>query len=800
MKALKQRIEDRFAYLGEISYDHPWWFITISIVLVLFFSWQLQYAVIDTTTEGFLKKDDPALITYNAFKREFGRDERFIISLESDEIFSRDFLTRYIAMHKRFEQQVPYLDEVESLHNVRDIYGEDDELVVEDFLPDVTDDMDAAKLAELKQRAMQHPLYVNSYLSADGTVANIFLRPAVFYAHTNPKTGQVEYLGLGDAQIHEMYEAVMQVVDEFPELKRHMHIAGMPAVTEELNLYLVGDMLKFIGIALAVIAAVLYILFRRLVSVFLPLLVMVTALLSTMGLMSLFKQPIQMPTVILPSFILSVGVGDSIHLLTLFFRKLKFGLDKRTALAEALAHTGLPMFFTSATTAASLCSFGRSEILPVANLGLFAAAGVSFAFIYTIVILPALLAVVPTRVRSTLGDTDSKPKKATWFDHFLDFSIHFSSHHSGKIVVGGLLIMAVSLYSALQLGFSHDPVKWLPESSAGRQAVEFIGDKIGGSVPVEILLDTGRVDGVKDAEFMQSLDAFVADMQGYQQGLVKVGNVVAVNQLLKETNKALFDNADEAYRIPDNRELIAQEFIMLETSGAKDLFRLVDQNYQKARVTILTRWIDALYFGDFIRDMEDRVAERFDGHAKVTITGILPMLARTLRHIMTATSSSYLIAFVVISLMMVLLLGSFKYGLVSMLPNLLPITLALGLMNITGAPLDMFSILIGSIAIGLSVDDTVHFMHGFRRVYEKTGDALRAVDETLHSSGRAMLSTSIVLSLGFLIYMFSVMNNLKDFGFYTALCIVVALLADFWMAPALVLLMTRNRKQVQHGG
>jgi predicted RND superfamily exporter protein len=357
-----------------------------------------------------------------------------------------------------------------------------------------------------------------------------------------------------------------------------------------------------------------------------------------------------------------------------------------------------------------------------------------------------------------------------------------------------MVVAGLSLYGAAQLQFSHDPIKWLPENSPVRMSMEKIGEKIGGTVPVEIVLDTGEIDGIKDPEFLKSLDEVVASMEKYKTDKIAVGKVVAVSTLIKETNQALYDNDPGAYVIPGSRELIAQELLMLESAGAKDLMRLVDSNYQKARITVLTPWVDALYFGDYINGLHAMLQNKFEGKAQIQVTGIVPMLSKTLKKIMRATAMSYAFAFVVITLMMIMLLGSVKYGLISVLPNVLPITMVLALMHVAGAPLDMFSILIGSIAMGLAVDDTVHFMDGFRTIYQKTGDAERAIAETMNVSGRAMLSTGIVLSLGFLIYLFSPMHNLEDFGMYSALCILAAMLADFWITPAILLYLHSGRR------
>jgi hypothetical protein len=784
---LRHKAEALFAWIGKTSAQKPWLYILASMLLLMASLWNMQFLSIDTTTEGFLKKDDPAILVFNAFKEQFGRDEQFIVSIENDEVFSEAFMTQFIALHEAFADKVPHVDEVNSLYNVRDIYGDEGDLIVQDFLEEFP--VTQQEWLEKKQKALQHPLYKNSYLSVDGKMANIYIRPDVYYAEKNKKTGEVEYKILAEAQIHAMVVGIKAVLKEFPEIAKNTHVAGTPVLTEELNEYLVKDMAVFVVIAIAVIACILFVIFRRVMSVILPLLVVVCALLSTMALMSVTGQPVQMPTVILPSFIIAVGVGDAIHLLSMFFSYQQEGESKEQALESALRHSGLPVFFTSVTTAAGLASFGGSDILPVANLGLFGAVGVLFAFIYSVILLPALIALFPIKAPKLKAE-----KKRSLIDMFVDFSVYFSAQWPKTIVTVGLLFTLLSFYGASQLRFSHDPIKWLPTSSEGRQAIEHVGKRTGGSVPVEVIIDSGEVDGVKDVEFMRTLDETVTFIEGYQTEHLKVGKVLAINAMLKETNQALFDNQKSAYVIPDSRELIAQEFLMLETSGAEDLFKLVDNSYQKARVTILTPWVDALYFGDYVRGIEKEIKQRFGDKTTIEVTGIVPMLAKTLKEIMNATAMSYAIAFVVITFMMMVLLGSVKYGIVSMLPNILPIAFVMALMKVTGAPLDMFTMLIGSIAIGLAVDDTVHFMHGFMRGYAKHGDANKAVRDTLHTSGRAMVITSTVLMLGFVIYVFSAMNNLINFGIFTSLCILVALLADFWMIPALVILMNRKKK------
>lgn len=785
MQGIRHKAENLFAWVGRSSAQRPWAWLLLSLLLLAASVWQLQYLSVDTTMDGFLDKDDPMSRVFAQFSDEFGREEQFIIAVESGQVFSTAFMSDFIALHKAMADVVPHVDEVTSLYNARDIYGEEGDLVVQDLLEELP--QDEAGWASKRQVVLAHPFYRDSFISVDGSVVALYVRPTRYYLHTDEETGVQEYRLVGAEQQHEMVQAIRQELARYPVLEKSARIAGTPLITDELSVYLLSDMALFVSVALLVIGLVLFFLFRTWWGVVLPLVVVVSALASTMGLMAAAGQPVQSPTVLLPSFILAVGISDAIHLLSVFVMKLREGKHRHEALEYAMAHCGIPIFFTIITTAAGLVSFGGADIVPINNLGWFSAIGVFMAFIYTVILLPALIAITPVSLRP-----EAISRSSGWVDRFIAFAVVFSRRYPRQIVIVSAVVAVLSLSSAAQLDFSHDPLTWLPEDSPGRQAQEFLTQRMSGGVPLEVLVDTGIVDGVKDPAFMRSLDEAVQALEQYQTPQLAVGKVIAVTALLKETTRALHDNDQQQYVIPDSREMIAQEFLMLETSGAEDLFRMVDSNYQKARVTVMTPWVDAVYLGDYIDGIEAMLREKLGDKVQIETVGVVPITSAILQKIMHATYVSYIFAFVIITFMMMALLGSVKYGLVSVIPNVLPIIIVMALMQLTGAPLDMFSMLIGSIAMGLAVDDTVHFMDGFRHAYRESGDVDQAIAATLDVSGRAMLSTSAVLAMGFLIYCLSPMHNLQDFGLYTALCIVLAMLCDFFMTPALLRLMHRK--------
>jgi predicted RND superfamily exporter protein len=512
--------------------------------------------------------------------------------------------------------------------------------------------------------------------------------------------------------------------------------------------------------------------------------------------MAKFGVQFKVPTIILPSFLLAVGVGASVHVLSLVYQRLRRGDSKQDALVYALGHSGLAIVMTSLTTAAGLASFAAADVAPIADLGLFSCIGVLLSLLYTLILLPALLAIFPLKQKKGAGETVGE----TRFDRFLDWVAFITTSRPKLIAVLSLLIVLVFAAGIPKLRFSHNLLVWLPEQLPVRVATEVIDTNLRGSVALEVVLDTGSENGLYDRNVLLAMDKLGTDLESFEQDSIFVGKVISVTTILKEIHKALNENRSDMYKVPDNAALIPQELLLFENSGSDDLQDFVDSRFSKARVTIKVPWRDALAYVPFIEDIEGRFQTAFaditvDGKpVTVTTTGIMSLFARILYATMHSAAQSYGIAIVVITLMMVLLIGDLRMGLIAMIPNISPILVVMGIMGWFSIPLDMFTMLVASIAIGLAVDDTIHFVYNFKRYYLETGDVHEAVAHTLHTAGRAMLTTSIVLSIGFFLFMLASMQNVFYFGMLVGLAIVIALLADFFLAPSLMALALKNRK------
>jgi hypothetical protein len=541
-----------------------------------------------------------------------------------------------------------------------------------------------------------------------------------------------------------------------------------------------------------VILIVLFSLFRRISGVMLPLVCVALTLISTVSLMSAFSAPFTMATQILPTFLLAVVTSSSIHLLAVFYKDLVVTRDKRKSLRYAMGHSGLAIVMTSLTTAAGLWSFSFSEVAPVADLGLYASAGVLVGLLFTLVLLPALISLISFRHRESVADKEGY----TRMDRLLIGIGIFATTRAKLVVIISTVLITCAVFFAAQLKFSHFPLQWLPEDNFARVATEKVDEKFQGSLTLEAIIDTGLINGLYNPEVLYAIERVSSNINNITTGNMGIGKVVSFVDIIKETNQALNENRQEYYSIPDSADLIAQEFLLFESSGNNDLESLVDANYTKARITLRTPFTDSLEGNQFLDRAQSYFDQEFEGLAKVTFTGIGTLMTVTFEQAIYSSGFSYLLAFSMITVLMVLMIGNIKIGLISMIPNVLPIIFILMIMVIFKMPLDMFTLLIGAIALGLAVDDTVHFMHNFRRYEIQYNDVDKAVRLTLMGTGRAITLTSIVLALGFLVLTFSRMNNMFDFGVLTASAIIVALLADFYLMPAIMKLIISDKKDL----
>jgi hypothetical protein len=806
MAAIKKNIERAFESLTRVVYRHR---LKTLFIMALFIGWSGSFCkdlTVDTATEAMLHDEDPSLLVYNEFREQFGRSELVAVMVQAPDLFDRATLIRLKALHDDLERRIPHLKKITSLINVRDTYGENDILHVDPLI----EDPESADLDRIRARAMDSAFYENYILSSDGkstamiieTVSKVIetlpgaAGPADDFADdladfgetpATPSSSQSHYITADEKA--EVNAAVQAVIGPYQADDFRITYSGGSVVVDVFNKATAHDTTRLVKIMVVVILVFLYLMFRRLSGMVLPILVVGSTTVTTLGLMGLTGTPISIMTNILPGFLVSVCIASAVHVLAIFYREFQKGVDKEQAIVHAMGHSGLAIFMTSLTTAAGLLSFSFAEIATITELGFFASGGVMLGFAYTVVLLPALIALFPMLPIPE----DHSSRAAIRMDRFLLFFSEVAIVHPRKIIAVCLILFMISVAAIFRLEFSSLVLTYFPKDHPVKLDLQHMERHMGGTITFEVVVDTKRENGIQDPDLLKRIEALIPAITAIKSEAMTVNKVISIIDILKETNQALHNNDPSAYRLPDGADAVAQQLLLFENSGSEDLEKICDSLFSKTRITIKTQWADSVVYAAFVEDLGTMFKTALGDKATVTVTGLAALLGRTITAALYSMAESYVIALVVITLLMIALVGDLKLGLISMCPNLLPLFMVFGLISLMGIKLDINTLFIGSLAIGLVVDDTIHFMYNFRKYFIKTGNARKALRETFLGTGRALLITTIVLSMNFFVLVLSTLNHSIKFGFFTGVAIIFALLADFFLSPALLFLLTRNQ-------
>lgn len=798
---MHNRLESFMGRAGGFIHDNPLKVIVMVLLLLAFPIAHIPQIKMDTSTEGFMHEDDPVLLKYNAFRAQFGRDERIAVAIKSEQIFTLEFLNTLKALHEDIEKKVPYVEDVTSLYNVRNTRGDGEQLITDDLLEPMPTTQ--VEVEDIKKRALASHFYKDLLLSADGKMTMIMIETDA-YSHigqkkvsvedefadgfeedaSSPEASKKEKKFLTDGENKELLAVLGKIVKEYEAKGLEIFVAGSPAVNNALKAQMSADMQKFTRATFVIILIFLFVMFRRLSAVFYPLIIIIFSLLTTIGTMAWAGVAFKLPTQIVPSLLLAVSVGATVHILSIFFDRFNKQKSRRDAIVFTMEHSGLAIAMTSITTAIGVGSFAGSEVAPISDLGRFASLGVMVSLFLTITLLPALLSI--TKLKPHQKETHQNSKLDNMMKHLAVIPVKYYK----QILLISVILVAMALYLGSKIELTHNPLKWFQPDNYNRVSTETIDTNMNGSVTIEVTVDTKQTNGWNDPERLQKLNALSAKLESYVDKHTHIGKVVSLATIVKETNRALHSNDENYYTIPKDANLVSQELLLFENSGSDDLEDVVDSQFSKARITIKLPWTGAVKAWDVREYVQNEVSATFSKD-EVIVTGMIPLLINTFAHSVSSSVDSYLIAFIGISIMMMIILGSVRIGLLSMIPNLTPIILGLLIMYTMHIPLDMFTLLIGSIAIGLAVDDTIHFMHNFKRYYLATGDSAKAIESTFFTTGKAMVITTIVLSLGFYSYMMGDMISVQNFGLLTGSVIVLALISDLLLAPALMIVVTK---------
>ena len=664
------------------------------------------------------------------------------------------------------------IDEVTSLINMRKVRFSDDTLRVGDLLDPFPTEAD---LPRIKQEALSERAVVGQVLGADAKHSLLAVRT----------------LPMSEDDSDRVAAAIRTLMKRHEAPGFRLGAAGTPALTSYLKMSMFRDLRVMFATALGIMLIVLGLIFRHPVGVLGPILVIVMSIMWTFGFMATFGLPMTLISNIMPAFLMAVGLGDAIHLLSVYRDQRRDGVENEEAIVYALSTTATPLLFTTMTTAVGLLSFNFATVSALAQMGTAAAVGVFVALLHSLVFLPVVLTF---NRKSLLGA--KKVEHGDRLDRALWVLTGLTTLRDGKltpwksvrVVINAAVLLTVALWGMSQLGVSHDPLSWLPDDVPLKQVFKEVDKSVGGTATMQLFIDVKSERGVRDLEFLKGLEAIDAHIKTYVNprfGKIVTGSI-SVLDIVKETNKSLHGGDEAWYRLPDTQRGASDLLFMFENSGPDDLRRLATADLRTTQMTVRLRWLDANSYPDVARHVQVGIDKHLAAHARVRQTGAMMTLGSTVAGLLDNVMRSFGAAFIVITLFMIVLLRDWRLGLVAMAPNLMPIAFIMGLMGWWEIPIDMGNLMLASIAIGIAVDDTIHFLHHFRVGRSVGMNTNEAIGAAVQHAGRAMFATSLVLTLGFSVFTTASMAHMQRFGGLIALTATLAFLVDVIFAPALL--------------
>jgi len=826
MKNIINTINHFFETLHPRLQHYKYWILGIVILLTVFLAAGMDKVIIDESLEAYLRADDPVKVAYDHFRTYFGSDEYVYVvyKAKNKDIFSHESLAALKKVHDELvnyrlnmpmDQKSPldHIKEVKSLINVKYMESHDDVLYSRNFIGDQLPETPKQK-KYTQEKAYKHPDYPYLYFSKNAEYGGIVIRTD-FNAETVELIPEKQTQSKFDTDMDEMFaEDVVIKPDEKQEDKTYalkktdlkeyplfvnalndifskkeyqqvltFYPVGNPIIMDFFATAVMNDMSRLMGFVLLLIIVTLYILFRSFSAIVWPVIIIVLTIIWTLGFIGWSGMPSSAMIQVIVFLALSVGIADSVHILSgyLYFRNKNF--SHNDAINLVMKKSGMACFLTSLTTSIGLISLILVPIVPISNFGIFASIAVMLAFIFTVILLPLML---------DFWAPVSK-KISVQKEHFVlrvIQNIESVSINNTKLIITIFSISGiVLLYGFSQLKVDSNFVDVIKETLPLRKAYDIVNNHMAGTSNMEIMLSFRKEDALKDPEVLMCMEA-VQDHMVKIFGTIITKTMSLVN-VVKESYKALHNDDPQKYIIPKDEEILKQVLFLFGNANPSDRRRLVSDDYSRARIGVNAKNVSSSEALIIMNDIQSFIDDTFFmlkrkyPDLNITLTGSMGIMAVMLDYISWSQIKSFTLALCTISVILLLVLSSWKAGLVSLIPNLFPILTTFGLMGFFKIPLDADTLLIAPIIMGLAVDDTIHFMTHFRIEMNKYGNVAKAVIHSIREAGQAITFTSIILSTSFLIFILSFHNGLSRFGIFSSIAILMALLADLFLLPAL---------------
>ncbi|WP_373082151.1 RND family transporter [Zhongshania sp.] len=792
-----------------------------------------KHFALDVSVEAWFDETSPPFQTKNEFKKLFGSDENVFIIYRprSGDVFSESALLTLRSLHREIERasvqpsggnQLTRILAVDSLYNARYQVADGDTLIAkkligEDF-PSSAEAREKRRAIALSQEGFRRVFYSEDFQYGGiqvktnfGAQTSVPIEAVEFAEAGNLlddsdfiMAGAVEapsvdsdstlassepYFAKVDQTHYQQFMAGLREITDRPEFQDfEFHFVGHP-VQNDYMLDTMAEAASLIGAMVFIFIGLLWILFGSLSAVVWPLFVVSLTTLWATGLgcwMGISYTAMWMLTLMLT---LAVSIASCIHILSAYLLYQRAGKPHERALAMAYKKTGLPILLTSVTTMVGMLSLSLSSIPAIKGFAYTSAAAVAFVYILVMVLFPILLGIWHPAA-SVRAKKAWREKLTINMQPFLAWVANFTRRYSKTIVVTYAVIFAVLMIGAFEIKIDTNDSKLSRADTPIRVALELVDESMMGGMALEVLMRFSEPDAMKDPKVLKIIAAWQEDIaQNHSDKVIKTFSLADV---VKNTNQVMHGGDPAFHRIPDDPLLTSQLLYLFNNSNPVDRRNLVSDDYSSSHISFMMRNKGTHDYVPFFAKLNEDLLSYFsplkDSYADMDVqtTGTFKLLMALSDEVTRTQLKTFGTALLIITVLLMITLGSFQSGVIAVIPNILPAVVTFGLMGWLGIPMDGNTLLVAPVIIGIAVDDTIHFMSHYRHSWLELGDVDAAVTGTLREVGQAVTFTSLILGLGFGILSFAEFLGLAKPGFFGFAAIMVALLSDLFFLPALM--------------
>lgn len=779
----------------------------------------------DMTIEGWFNKQDPTLVAFNRYHAQFGSEDGVYIvykpkngdvfspaSLEVVRGIQNDLINFRARLKDGEKSALEHIVKVDTLVNAPVLTVDGDVLASKQLVGDSvpTSPEAIAKIKAIAESEKQLPL---QFFSRDHKYGGIYIEtdfgsvPVDAEAVTEDTVLSLDQTASPDEEKPVEFKPTDQAdyLKLFEEIKK---ILDKPEYAKQFDFYAVGNtaaaehdvkMSEEMGIlymaAFAIIVVLLWFLFRSASAVVWSMLIVILSTVFTLGAAGLLGLTVTGFLILTILLILTVGVADSVHTLTAYSHLRVSGVEHRDALRRTYKFAGVALLLTGLTNMTGTMALNITPVVPIQSFAIMSTLGILFALLLTFYLLPVLIDLWPTVSKNKV--IVAAPEKKRFLDvlpHLksaLDKVIPLVEKRPVAFIIPFMLVLVVSIYGATQVKIDSQILDQYPEDSTFTQSVKVADEHMMGAYAMVLYLDFKEDFALQDPDVLKAMDELQKKFETKYKKYVVTTNSIAY--VAKDANRKLNGNAAEFERIPDTRETLSQTLFLFNSANPSERQRLVDDSYRKANIKISLHSYGSYEYYEVFKqmraDIDEMMAKLKTKYPKteVSITGIFALAMQAAQYITENEAIAFGIALVVVSVILLLVFGSFKVGLIALIPNLIPATLSLGVLGISGIPLDFFTMMLAPIIIGISIDDTVHFISHYQQRLAKDGDVNAALRHTMSEAGPGVVFTALILGLGFGIMAIASAAGTSNMGKFGALAIFIGLLNDLFLLPALLL-------------